>query len=245
MMLCHCQRKVLNMKRISLFLTLLSVAISLAAQPKGLELRAWGVYDCHPATGGYGAFAAQGLYPFSEGYALGLGLELATSSRVALNLQGEARLWHTAKGDLFLENRYLYRQFPSLNRQEFSGALQLGWKADHVRLMLGLCNRYSGELVLRSNGGMGILLEPMNVLFAAEGHLKGEQARWDAALRWSNYNDFVIERVSFWTYSLKGHYCLNNNLKLIGEVGFHPLGSLNLTSSYEGWFMHLGADYKF
>lgn len=207
-------------------------------------LRGYGLYDIHPAIGSVGGGAMILSYSPNSQYRLDFGLEGASSQRYALNLMGSARLWGNSRHSLNLENRYLYRRFTQLNLQEFTGALQLSWYAPHVRLSLGLCNRYHAELIQRSNGGQGTIFEPMNVMFAAEGWLRpttSDTTTWNIGLRWSNHNDFVIERVANWTYSIKGAYLLPHHTFLIAEVGIHPVGSLNLTSSYDGWFLHIGA----
>ena len=163
---------------------------------------------------------------------------------------GSADLFSWNGNTLLLENRYLYRQYPDYNVQEFSGALQLGLDMAHWNLRLGLANRYIAELVQRSNGGVGTIFEPMNVMFAVEGWVFDNTSEvvvpvWNIGFRWSNYTDFVIERVSMWFYSVKGFYSLKDNWMLVGEAGIHPVGSLNLTSSYDGWYAHVGAKYLF
>ena len=209
-----------------------------------LALTGYGFFDTHYATGGIGGGALLLDWRVSQDFRLGVGLEYASSNRIAGRLQGEATLFTTAQRQrLTLENTYLWRHFPALGIQEFTGALQLGWDARHADLHLGLCNRYMAELVQRSNGGEGTVFEPLNVLFAAEGWWNNrlEQQRWNAGLRWSNYNDFIIERVANWFFSLKGCYQLDDGTSLLAEVGVHPVGSLNLTASYDGFFFHLGA----
>lgn len=240
----------LCIKRIVLLVCLCAGAFSAVGQEKGLRVRCYGSYDYHIATGSRGAFAASGDYAFGGNYSLQLGLNLATGSRTALNLQGEAVLGQWERGKLVLQHRYLYRVFPQWNVQEFTGALNLGWRGGHWDLMLGLANRYTAEQVQRTRGGESTVLEPMNVMFAAEYSLWPEvecdvvEREWNVSLRWSSYNDFEIERVAMWFYSVKGYYLLNGNTRLIGEAGIHPVGSLNLTSSYNGWWINLGAMFN-
>ncbi|MBQ6068879.1 MAG: hypothetical protein IJK84_05190 [Bacteroidales bacterium] len=207
----------------------------------------YGFYDYHYATDGVGGGALMADWRVSQTFSLGAGVEYASSNRIAAKLGGMATLLTTSKGQrLTLENGYLWRHYPSLDQQEFTSALQLGWRARHADLHLGLCNRYSAALVQRTEGGMGTVFEPMNVMFAIEGwwnnHTQPQQ--WNVGVRWSNYNDFVVERVANWFFSAKGYYTLNDGTRLNAEVGVHPVGSLNLTASYDGWFMHLGAERK-
>lgn len=214
-------------------------------QPGSVGLTAYGLMDSHLATGLVGGGAVLADWQASQGFALSGGFEYASSNRISAKLEGSATLLTTKQGyRLSLENGYLWRHYPELNLQEFTGALQLGWYANHVRLHLGLCNRYIAALVQRSDVSATIL-EPMNVMFAAEGWLfpLSLPKSWNVGLRWSNYGDFVVERVADWYFSAKGWYSPCERLRVIGEVGTHPTGSLNLTASYDGWYGHLGVTF--
>jgi hypothetical protein len=230
-----------------LFLLLVAMPAALQAQEEGqgaaLTLRGYGLYDFHYATGAIGGAALALDWQPSPTFALSLGAEYASTNRISANLQGEAVLAGSAKaGCLALRNRYLWRHYPSLDLQEFTSALELVGHLRHWDLNLGLCNRYTAALVQRSDGGGATVLEPMNVLFALEGWWRDRAAApaWNVGVRWSSYNDFVIERVANWFCSLRGFYSLSDKVRLTGEVGIHPVGSLNLTASYDGWFGHLG-----
>jgi hypothetical protein len=213
-----------------------------------LTVTGYGFYDFRYATDGIGGGALMADWEVSNTFTLYAGAEYASINRIAAKLGGVATLLTTQKGQrLTLENSYLWRHYPSFDRQEFTGALQLGWRARHVDLHLGLCNRYSAALIQRADGGAGTVFEPMNVMFAIEGWWNNQTLpqQWNVGLRWSNYNDFVIERVANWFFSAKGVYTLKDQTALYAEVGLHPVGSLNLTASYDGWFMHLGAVRSF
>ncbi len=233
---------------IPLLLLFLSVPAANSQEPISkshpLTLTGYGFYDFHYATGDNGGGVLVLDWQASPSFKLGIGAEYASSNRIAARLTGQATLLTTPIGQrLTLENSYLWRHFPSLNLQEFTGALQVGWHARHLNLHLGLCNRYIAELIQRSNGGQGTVFEPMNVMFAIEGWWYNQLVprQWNIGLRWSNYNDFVIERVANWFFSAKALYQLPEYTHLYAEIGIHPVGSLNLTASYDGWFLHLGA----
>ena len=241
------------MKKILLSICLLSCCTMLKAQDSShFVLKGYGLYDYHYATGSIGGAAATlSWIPRDARYTLSFGMEYVSSNRISANLQGEAVLLGSEQGKhLSLVNRYLWRQYPSLDIQEFTGALQLSGHLHHCNLALGLCNRYAASLVQRANGGRATVFEPMNVMFAIEGWWNDEVSEvaaptWNAGFCWSNYNDFVIERVANWFFSLKGYYSLNEKVNLTAEAGIHPVGSLNLTASYDGWFCHLGGEYCF
>ena len=226
----------------------LGTATAQERQPGSVEMTAYGLIDSYFGTGFLGGGAVLADWQASQGFALSGGFEYASNNRIAAKLQGAATLLTTQKGyRLTLENSYLWRHYPKLNLQEFSGALQLGWYAHHVQLHLGLCNRYIAALVQR-NDVSATILEPMNVMFAAEGWIfplgTGEMKKsWNVGLRWSNYGDFIVERVTNWYFSAKGWYSPSERLKIVGEIGTHPTGSLNLTASYNGLFGKIGAQW--
>lgn len=206
-----------------------------------VDLDCYGLYDFYHATGGVAGIAAMADFQLSQMVCFKVGAEVVSSKRYAVNLSGVTRICQFDGGGLYVKNRYLYRQWPFLDMQEFSGALAAGWDGRRLDAEIGLCNRYYAALVQRSDGGMNTIFEPMNVMFALEVSLFGDDNRsWDLSARWSNHNDFIIERVTAWMYSLKGYYRFTERCRLIVEAGFHPVGSLNLTSSYNGWFVHAG-----
>ncbi|MBR1850305.1 MAG: hypothetical protein IJ789_02915 [Bacteroidales bacterium] len=202
--------------------------------------RAYAIFDTHYGSRDYGGLAAMAERRF-DNYTLGFGAEATSAARFALTLGGRADL---GRG-FCLENRYIYRQFALLNRQEFAGALLLGYTNRHWDFRLGFANRYTAELVQRANGGMGTVCEPMNLMFRIEGWLYEGSAQWNVGGRFSNMGDFFMERMTVWTYSLCGYYTLPSGTRLEGELGFHPVGSLNLTASYDGFYIHLGAARRF
>lgn len=260
----YCDKKILIMNKLKLHLSISALIVALLGcatawgqnpetgrRSLPLTLKGYGFYDCHLATGGFGGGALLLDWQVAPAFTLGGGIEYASLNRVSARLSGEATLLTTRKGcRLTIENSYLWRQYPDWDRQEFTSALQLGWNAHHAVLHLGLCNRYTADLIQRTDGGAATICEPMNVMFAVEGWWMDEanevvSPMFNIGLRWSNYNDFVIERVANWFFSLKGYYTLPDGTSLTAEVGTHPVGSLNLTASYDGWFCHLGAMRRF
>ncbi len=232
------------MKKVFLPIVFVAVLLpaALAAQDScRWSMRAYGLFDTHYGSRTLGGVAALAQWRQSEGYALGFGAELATTGRCSLTLYGRANIF----GKFYLENRYLYRQFASLDRQEFSGALMVGYSNNHWDFCVGLSNRYSAALVQRTDGGMGTMFEPMNPQFRVEGWWNGRDSRWNVGGRFSNMNDFMMERFAVWTYSVCGYYVLASGIRLEAEAGLHPVGSLNLTASYDGFYIHMGAGWHF
>lgn len=241
------------MKKRALILTTLSILLATSIQAQNPQRAAHGDVGLYLLSDSYkasspifgGVIYFDWMRPLVDIHG---GMEKATG-KISLDLEFKVQLHDFQNGFLFAQNRYLYRQFTDLELQEFTSALEMGYYGGHLGFDIGLCNRYLASLVQRENGGMNTIFEPMNVLFGVEAWLwnRRESTRlWNIGVKWSNYNDFVIERVANWSYSLKGFLIMPKlpNLKATLEAGTHPVGALNLTSSPNGFFIHLGANWK-
>ena len=229
------------MKRFLFTLVLLSFAFVARAQ---WTLQTYGEYDYTRTSGSSASLAVKGDYQLADNFNIGFGFQASTLGRYALNLQWQTQLVQAPKGSLYLENRYLYRLFPSYDLQEFTALLDLGWRSRHFNFQFGLNSRYTAPIPLRKNGGMETIFEPMNVAFCIEGNLFEQNHPWNVGARSSNYRDFVIERFTLFFYSLNGYYEFGNGLRITTEVGLHPSGVLNLSSQYNGWFGNVGLIWK-
>ena len=229
------------MKKILIIFCLLLGGLSARAQ---WTLRANCEYDYTRTSGSSGAFAVMGNYQLANNFNIGLGFQGTTLGRYSLNLQYQVNLLNAKCGTLYLENRYLYRLFPSYDLQEFNALLDLGRRNRHFNFQLGLTNRFTAPIPLRKDGGMSTVFEPLNVTFCVEGNLFDQEHCWNLGARISNYRDFVIERFTLFFYSVNGYYDFGNGLRLTTEVGLHPCGVLNLSSQYNGWFGNVGLIWK-
>ena len=229
------------MKRILMILVLLVSAFAARAQ---WTLRTYAEYDYTRTSGSSASLAVLGNCQLANNFNLGLGLQATTLGRYSLNLQYQVDLLKAKSGTLYLENRYLYRLFPSYNLQEFNALLDLGWRNRHFNFQLGFSNRYTAPIPLRKNGGMDVIFEPLNVTFCIEGNVFDQEHPWNVGARISNYRDFVIERIALFFYSLNGYYDFGNGLRITAEAGLHPCGVLNLSAQYNGWFGNVGLIWK-
>ena len=229
------------MKR--LFITAILFLAAIGAQAQ--HLRAFTEYDFNRTNGSRGNFAIASDFQLAKNFHFDLGFQIGTQNRYALNLAYQMDLWNAKKGTLYLENRYLYRLFPSYKLQEFNALLDLGWKNNHWNFQFGLCNRYIAEIPLRVNGGESIVFEPMNVVFNIEGNLFDQNHPWNIGCGISNYREFIIERVTLFYYTMHGYYNINEQWRINAEAGLHPAGVLNLSSQYNGFFFNVSCTYKY
>lgn len=228
------------MKRIILIVCFLTMVGFAQAQ---WTLRSYVEYGYTRTEGNGCALALMGDYQCSDRFKMGIGLNCALGYPLAFNLYWQADLLKAKCGTLYLENRYLYRLFPNYKLQEFNGLLDLGWKNRHFNFQLGLCNRFIAEIPLRKDGGMGTIFEPMNVVFSVEGNVFDQSHPWNIGGRISNFDDFLIERVSIFIYCIKGYYELDDGLRLTGEVCIHPCSSLNLSAQPNGVAARVGISW--
>lgn len=228
------------MKRILLFFCLFAMTGFARAQ---WTLRSYADYE-YTRTGGNGySLALLADYQFNDYFKGGVSVQGTLGYPLAMNLYWQADLLQAKCGTLYLENRYLYRLFPNYKLQEYNGALDLGWKNRHFNFQLGLCNRYIAEIPLRLDGGMGTILEPMNIIFCVEGNVFDQSHPWNIGGRISNFDDFIIERFTVFIYCITGYYELNENLRLTGEACFNPCGNLNLSSQSNGFDICVGISW--
>lgn len=229
------------MKRLFSLMLLVLLASRLPAQ----HLKAYAEYDYNRTERSMGNFVVASDFQLSENFHLDLGFQACTRNRYALNVAYQTNLIDAAVGTLYLENRYLYRLYPSFGIQEFNALLDLGWKNIHWNFQFGLCNRYMAAIPLRKDGGQGTIFEPMNVVFNLEWNLFPEEHPWNVGLGFSNYREFIIERVTCFFYTVHGRYDLCDQWQLQAEAGLHPAGPLNLSSQYNGFFFNVGFTYNY
>lgn len=228
------------MKR--LFFTIILLLLVFGAYSQ--HISAYTEYDYNRTERSRGNVAITSNIAIYRNINLDLGLQVGTQNRYALNAAYQIDLLKTGHSTLYLENRYLYRLFPSYKLQEFNAMLDLGYSNFHWNFQFGLCNRYIAEIPLRKNGGEGVVFEPMNVVFNIEGNLFDQNHPWNIGCGISNYRDFIIERVTLFYYTIHGYYDLTDEWRLTGEAGLHPAGVLNLSSQYNGLFFNIGCTYK-
>lgn len=206
-------------------------------------LHSYGEYGYTHTGGNRCSLTLLADYQFNDYFKGGVSLQGTLGYPLSMNLYWQADLLQAKCGTLYLENRYLYRLFPNYKLQEFNGVLDLGWTNRHFNFQLGLCNRFIAEIPLRKDGGMGTIFEPMNVVFSVEGNVFDQSHPWNIGGRISNFDDFLIERVSIFIYCIKGYYELSDGLRLIGEVCIHPCSSLNLSAQSNGVAARVGISW--
>jgi hypothetical protein len=229
------------MKR--LFIIAILVLSSFVANAQ--HVKAYTEYDYNRTQKSRANFVIGSDFQLADNMHLDLGLLAGTQNRYALNVAYQLDLLNGKRGTLFLENRYLYRLFPSYKLQEFNAMLNVGYRNIHWIFKFGLCNRYIAEIPLRKDGGEGTIFEPMNVSFDVEYNLFAQDHPWNVGCGISNYREFIIERFTLFYYTLHGYYDINEQWRVTAETGLHPAGVLNLSAQYNGFFFNLGCTFKY
>ena len=229
-------------RRIILSLCFVATCFSLMAQG---NLKAYAEYDYYRTNKKGFAMSVVSDYQLADNFNIGLGFQASATNRYAIDLRGQVNFLKVEKGRLYVENRYLYRIFPSYGIQEFNALLDIGWQCQHFNVQLGLCNRYTADIPLRNEGGMGTIFEPMNVMFNVQYHVFRDDHRWNIGLGISNQHDFMIERFTLFFYTIDGYFNINDNWQLLGDFTLHPCGVLNLSAQFDGFRVKFGFNWMF
>lgn len=209
------------------------------------HIRAYAEYDYNRTEHSRANFAIGSDFQLADNFRLDVGLLAGTQNRFALNVAYQIDFAKVSTGKFFLENRYLYRLFPSYKYQEFNAMLNFGYRNIHWIFKLGLCSRYMAAIPLRKDGGESTVFEPMNVSFDIQYNLFAQDHPWNIGCGISNYREFIIERFTLFYYNLHGYYNINDQWRLTAEAGLHPAGVLNLSSQYNGYYFNIGCTFKY
>lgn len=149
------------------------------------------------------------------------------------------------RGELFLENRYLFRSLGAYRVYELNAGLLVGYKSSHFLVTVGMAGCLIASHAYDPADGNRFVSEPFNLLYSVEAYLWGRSARrWDVGLRLSNYRAFKVSHSSDPCYSVMGRYILSEQLKLLVDVGVHPSGVFNMNAHYYESYFNIGVTYK-
>lgn len=188
------------------------------------------------------SFSVGHYFQFTPGFqysSFGLGgrYSFALTNRVLLH-QGAKTRWTLA-------NRYLYRAYPDYDLSEFTSGLAVELATAHWEVSVGLCNRSIMEDMWNVNTDPLSILEPMGLTYYIHYNLRPRESRWNLGLGLSNMDLFIMERETQLRFSLHGFYSVSPHLSLTTYGGFHPTGTISLTAVNDGFYINLGANYKF
>lgn len=237
------------MKR--LFLTLLCAALvgATAAQETTekapIVLKTYAEYGYNTTWGHFGHVAVGGHFPITTYFDLQAAIDLCTANSYAIDGRAIVR-FPLRVGQLALENRLLYRAMAYSATHEACAALSLGYRMDYFAVSIGAFSRfYSPMNNDRHTQNAGYIVEPFNLLWNIEGHVRRESDFWNLGLRISNFDDFQIERFNEPIFTLVGRYNPTEKIRLFAEVYCKPSGMLHGAANFYNAGARIGLNYIF
>ena len=228
---------------LSIFLfaaTLMSVA---QENKQPVELRAFGMYGYNYTWGHYGGVDLSACVPINQHFELSAAVE--ASSANLYTIVADARpLFPLSVGALYLDTRVQYKAVVRNRMHEALGAFALGYRMDYVDVELGMYSRLMSEFGRDWHSEDEILVEPLGFLYSIEVFVRPQTSRWNLSLRFSDCDDYQVERLWQPLFMLGGKFSPTEKLSVLAQVQIKPTGMFHLDASFYGATARVGVSYK-
>ncbi len=215
------------------------------AQHKPIALKTYAEYGYNYVYGHHGNIAVSGLFPVTNYFDLQVGINAGTANVYALD--GRATVHFPLKvGQLSLENRVNYQAVARNLTNDLCVALSLGYRMDYFAISIGgFCRLYGPMNNNHQNQNIEYIVEPFNMLWNIEGHVRRESDFWNLGARISNFDDFNIERFNEPIFTLIGRYNPKENIRLFAEVFCKTAGMFHIAVNFYEAGARVGMSYIF
>lgn len=232
--------------RIPLFALLLALSLSATAQltERPVELRFFGGYVYNDVLGHSGNFDLQTTVPVNRHFEFDAALQASTrnSYAAALNMRP---LFPLSVGELYLENRLLYRFMASSHQYDFNAALSAGYRMDYVDVRIGCFGRVMGDHRRNPHSADEPVIEPFNLLYRVEAFVRPQTSFWNLSFAAGNIDDYQMERMWQPMFAANFRYNPIENLSVLGGVECKPTGMFHLNAQFYALYTRIGIAYRF
>ena len=234
------------MKRLILSLSILLAGVSLSAQltERPIELRFFGGYVYNDVLGSSGCFDLQTTVPVSEHFELDANLQASTRSTYAGAVHLRP-LFPLPVGELYLENRLLFRYITNSRTYDFDVALSAGYRMDFVDVRLGWFARFMDEVKGPWHSTAETVVEPFNLLYRIEAFVRPQSNPWNISLVFANIDDYQMERMWQPLFGLNFRYDPIKQLSVLGGIECKPTGMFHLNAQFYAMYSRIGIAYRF
>ncbi|MGN0186221.1 MAG: hypothetical protein ACI392_00530 [Paludibacteraceae bacterium] len=237
------------MKRLLFTLLCATLVSAIAADDAPVKdpivLKTYAEYGYNTTWGHFGHIAVGGYFPITTYFDLQAAIDLCTANSYALDGRATVR-FPLRVGQLALENRLLYRAIICSATHEACAALSLGYRMDYFAVSIGAFSRFYSPMDNdHHTQNAGYMVEPFNLLWNIEGHVRRENDFWNIGLRISNFDDFQIERFNEPIFTLVGRYNPTEKIHLFAEVYCKPSGMLHGAANFYNAGARIGLNYIF
>ncbi len=236
------------MKKGILFLTLLCPLLLFAGNPgfgeRHYSLSAMAEYSYNTTWGHHGNFDVQALMPFNPHFEMEAKLQFSTANVHTMALQFRPK-FELPVGEMFLETDVLYRAVARNRIHDFTAALGVGYRMDHVSVTLGVFCRVMDDWDRDWHANETYVVEPFNLLYRIEVFCRPQNNPWNLSFMFSNVDDYQLERMWQPLFSLGAWYDVNNHWRLNFAAQCKPTGMFHLDASFYGATLRAGFSYRF
>lgn len=156
--------------------------------------------------------------------------DLANVYSVALNLRPKFPLRH---GELFLETRLLYKAIARNQIHDFVGGISLGYRMDYFQIQIGGAGRMMATMHQDWHSNHQLDFEPV-MQYALEVFVRPQKSPWNLSFRFTNFDDWQVERFFQPLFMLNSYVTLAPNWRLLMRVECKPTGMFHLNASFYG-----------
>lgn len=236
------------MKKGILFLVLLCPLWLFAGNPgfgeRHYSLSAMAEYSYNTTWGHHGNFDVQALMPFNPHFEMEAKLQFSTANVHTMALQFRPK-FELPVGEMFLETDVLYRAVARNRIHDFTAALGVGYRMDHVSVTLGVFSRVMDDWDRDWHSNETYVVEPFNLLYRIEVFCRPQNNPWNLSFMFSNVDDYQWERMWQPLFSVGAWYDLNNHWRLNFAAQCKPTGMFHLDASFYGATLRAGFSYRF
>ena len=236
------------MKKGILFLVLLCPLWLFAGNPgfgeRHYSLSAMAEYSYNNTWGHHGNFDVQALMPFNPHFEMEAKLQFSTANVHTMALQFRPK-FELPVGEMFLETEVLYRAVARNRIHDFTAALGVGYRMDHVSVTLGVFSRVMDDWDRDWHSNETYVVEPFNLLYRIEVFCRPQNNPWNLSFMFSNVDDYQLERMWQPLFSVGAWYDVNNHWRLNFAAQCKPTGMFHLDASFYGATLRAGFSYRF
>ena len=236
------------MKKGILFLVLLCPLWLFAGNPgfgeRHYSLSAMAEYSYNTTWGHHGNFDVQALMPFNPHFEMEAKLQFSTANVHTMALQFRPK-FELPVGEMFLETDVLYRAVARNRIHDFTAALGVGYRMDHVSVTLGVFCRVMDDWDRDWHSNETYVVEPFNLLYRIEVFCRPQNNPWNLSFMFSNVDDYQLERMWQPLFSVGAWYDVNNHWRLNFAAQCKPTGMFHLDASFYGATLRAGFSYRF
>ncbi|MBR1809107.1 MAG: hypothetical protein IJ776_06945 [Paludibacteraceae bacterium] len=213
-------------------------------ESRPVELRAFGAYAYNYTWSHYGNLDLWARIPLNRHFELDGAAELSTANVYTFSLDARP-LFCLPVGEMYLDTRLLYKAVARNRTHEFAAALGLGYRMDYVDVQLGVYSRFLMDFGYRWHSEDEIVAEPFGFLYSIEVFVRPRTSNWNLSLRFSDTDDYQIERLWQPLFMIGGRYSPIERLSVLLQAQCKPTGMFHLNASFYGAVVRAGISYRF